>query len=243
MEKSATTLAQHYTVLGNTQRDFRNANLYALVASYVSGKTVVDVGSGSGIFSGLLSQQGKEVIGIEPNGELRKLAHALNPETKVLSGVAEDITTLITAPVDTVVMIDVLEHVADDVEQVKKINAVLAREGTVVLVVPAHPFLYGKRDEGMGHYRRYSKKMLVTLLKENGFSMQSVRHWNALGVLPYFISEKLLSKPLEVKARAGGRVSLVNRVLRWCLYQWFKYIENTFDFGFGLSIIVVARKI
>lgn len=243
MEKSATTLAKHYTVLGNAQKDFRNANLYNLIASYVQGKVVVDVGSGSGVFSSLLSKQGKEVIGIEPNNELRTLAHMLNPDSNLFSGVAEDITTFITTSVDTVVMIDVLEHVADDKAQIKKINTVLAQNGEVVLVVPAHPFLYGKRDERMGHYRRYSKSNLVTLLEESGFSIRSVRHWNVLGVLPYLISEKVLSKPLEVKAREAGEVGVVGRVIRWCLYEWFRHVENTFNFGCGLSLIIVAKKV
>ena len=64
-------LVEHYNQLGDFRSDFRNANLFQLVATLVKGNSVVDVGSGAGFFLGLLKEQGKEVLGIEPNEGMR----------------------------------------------------------------------------------------------------------------------------------------------------------------------------
>lgn len=229
-------LVGHYSALGELKSDFRNYNLFNLVASEVSGESVVDIGCGPGNLSSILKARGKKVRGIEPSADMRELAHALNPEVVVIAGMAEDINTLVREPVDAVTMIDVLEHVEDDVAQVKKISSVLKPGGDFIFVVPSHQVLYGKRDKEMGHYRRYSKKMLKDILLANGFHVESMRYWNALGVLPYLLSEKIFHKALNPKSR--HKAGIVQHVLN----LWFKCIENNFDFGFGLSIIGVAKK-
>lgn len=150
-------LVEHYKKIGGLKKDFRNWNLFCLVAPLVKGESVADVGCGAAFFSGILKASGKKVIGFEPSEEMRLLARQMNPSVNILPGRAEEIDSLLPEPVDSVVMIDVLEHIKEDFEQIKKVRAVLNNGGEFVFVVPAHPFLYGKRDEQMGHYRRYSK--------------------------------------------------------------------------------------
>lgn len=243
MEKKEDFLVAHYRALNDLRTDFRNYNLFTLVTSLVTGRTVVDIGCGSGFFANMLMERGKEVVGIEPNEEMRNLAKEINPEIAIVAGGAEDIPILITKPVDSITMLDVLEHVENDTEQVRKVYNTLRETGEFVLVVPAHPILFGMRDRGMHHYRRYTKSALVKIFTENGFQVVKMRHWNALGFFPYFISEKILRRPLIAKIRGGGQKNLFSRLLQKALNSWFLLIENNFDFGFGLSIIAVARKI
>lgn len=243
MEKKEDFLVAHYRALNDLRTDFRNYNLFTLVTSLVTGRTVVDIGCGSGFFANMLMERGKEVVGIEPNEEMRNLAKEINPEIAIVAGGAEDIPILITKPVDSITMLDVLEHVENDTEQVRKVYNTLRETGEFVLVVPAHPILFGMRDRGMHHYRRYTKSALVKIFTENGFQVVKMRHWNALGFFPYFISEKILRRPLIAKIRGGGQKNLFSRLLQKALNIWFLLIENNFDFGFGLSIIAVARKI
>ena len=157
-------------------------------------------------------------------------------------GRAEEVDVLLEKPVDTVTMLDVLEHIEKDVDQVKKVHAALQKEGEFVIVVPAHPFLYGVRDIQMGHYRRYTKKALSELLTSNGFTVRYIRHWNVLGLIPYMVSEKILHKPLQVGLREHTEGGLLGNLVRWCLHQWFKIVENNVNFGVGLSIICVAES-
>lgn len=241
-QSSEEHLVEHYNKLGDFRSDFRNANLFRLVATLVKGKSVVDIGCGAGFFLGLLKEQGKEVLGIEPNQGMRDLCSKANPDVTTILGSAEEVDTLLGKPVDTVTMLDVLEHIEKDVDQVKKVYAVLKEGGEFVIVVPAHPFLYGIRDIQMGHYRRYTKKALCELLTSNGFTIQYIRHWNVLGLIPYIVSEKILHKPLKVGLREHTEGGLLGNLVRRCLHQWFKVVENNVNFGVGLSIICVAKK-
>ena len=242
MEKKEDYLVEHYQALEDIRTDFRNANLFNLIASKVTGTTVVDIGCGSGFFGNLLVERHKEVIGIEPNDDMRVLASRINPKVTVIPGRAEDVVDLVTKSVETVVMLDVLEHVENDGEQVQKVQQVLVEHGQFIVVVPACPFLYGERDKGMHHYRRYTADSLRTVLTQNGFEINTMRHWNMLGFFPYLISEKIFHKPLTSKLRGSTMVGVGGRILRKVLNLWFKRVENVFDFRFGLSIIAVARK-
>lgn len=243
MANPGDVLVAHYQTIDDLESDFRNANLVRLVASFVQGQTVVDIGSGSGFLAGTLQRSGKKVTGIEPEPGLCELSKRLNPDVAVITGRAEEIDALVTEPVDAVVMADVLEHIEHDSEQVRKIHSVLRENGEFILVVPAHPFLFGERDRQMGHYRRYTKATLARVLIEGGFRLERVRYWNALGMLPYFIAEKVFRRPLRAEFRDGKKKGLFTRVVRRMLHLWFRHVENRCNFGFGLSIIAVAKSI
>ncbi len=242
-QQSEKYLVDHYTQLQNFNKDFRNYNLFQLVSTLVKGNSVVDVGCGAGFFLGMLKGRGKKLVGIEPNEGMCALASKANPDVNVITGSAENIGTLLTTPVDCITMLDVLEHVEDDVTQTKRTWSALSPYGEFIIVVPAHPFLFGERDKNMGHYRRYSTDSLRLLLASNGFEIQSIRYWNALGVLPYAISEKILKRPLRVRLREGERNGLFGNLLQKILNVWMREFENRFSIGFGLSIICVAKKI
>lgn len=241
-QSSEQHLVEHYSLLQNFNKDFRNANLFRLVATLVTRESVVDIGCGAGFFLGMLQERGKDVLGIEPNEGMRVLAEKVNPQVKVVAGSAEEVDRIVTAPVGTVTMLDVLEHVENDTEQVRRIRSILTPDGEFVLVVPAYPFLYGKRDIAMGHYRRYTKSSLEKLLTENGFSIVSTRYWNALGVLPYVVSEKIFQRPLRVRLREGDHRGGIGELLRKGIDFWMREFENRFTMGFGLSLICVAKK-
>jgi 2-polyprenyl-3-methyl-5-hydroxy-6-metoxy-1,4-benzoquinol methylase len=236
-------LVQHYLAIDELKSDFRNRNLFNLVAGLVTGNEVVDIGCGVGSFANQLKEKGKNVLGIEPSEGMRNLAAEINPKVNIVSGMAEDVGKLVKNQVDTITMLDVLEHVENDTLQVKRIYSVLNEKGEFVFVVPAHPLLYGQRDKNMGHYRRYTKKMLKNILIHNNFRIKYMRHWNALGFFPYFVSEKIFNKPLESRLRKSDVDGAFSRFARNAFHLWFSRIENNFDFGFGLSIICVAQKI
>src|SRR3989344_8823483 len=132
-------LVEHYEELGDFKSDFRNFNLFNLIAGLVTGQKVLDIGCGVGNFLSVLRSQGKEVVGVEPSDGMRELAAKINPEIKI---VAEAAGTF-----DTVTMLDVLEHIEDDGGQAERVYSMLNNGGQFIIVVPAHPILYGKRDK------------------------------------------------------------------------------------------------
>ncbi len=237
---SDTALSNLYQGLGDIKGDFRNANLIELIASKISGKKVLDIGCGAGHLLSRLSSLGKAVIGIEPNKDLATKAQTILGDAKILCRPAEDGLSDITE-VDTITMLDVLEHIEDDGAQIARTAEILPSGGTVVIVVPAHPYLYGRRDEKYGHFRRYTGAQLRALLLRHNFAMMEMRHWNMLGVLPYWFSEKILKRSLDPKFRDVSD-SAQNSLFSRSLYQWFRLVENRVSFGFGLSLIAIAKK-
>jgi len=241
MTDSEEYLADLYSKMGDPRRDFRNSNLTSLVVSEVKGQKVLDIGCGNGFLLSMLQKEGRDVFGIEPNKALIKLAKIMNEDLTVLQGYAGDIDKF-SAKLDTITMIDVLEHIEDDNGQLEKVFSHLHDGGCFILVVPAFKWLYGKRDQNNGHFRRYSKKEVVEKLRSAGFLINKIRYWNVMGFLPYIISEKLLRRELNIKLREEGEMGLLARISQKFLHVWFRYIENKVNFRLGLSLICISEK-
>jgi len=234
-------LADLYRGLGSQRNDFRNLNLNRWVAAQVVGQNVLDVGCGSGALLDLLRRAGKRAFGIEPNGILKRLAADRHPALTVLEHTGAGLHRF-GRRFDTVTILDVLEHIEDDEAQLHRIFDALEEEGRLVVVVPACPALYGKRDRNNGHFRRYTRTELVAKLSRCGFRVRLVRHWNVLGFLPYWFSERILRRELNSRLRTDQKRWLGGRLLVALLQGWFRYVENRWSFGFGLSLLAVAEK-
>ncbi|HOW35819.1 MAG TPA: class I SAM-dependent methyltransferase [Candidatus Omnitrophota bacterium] len=240
MDSSSAHLEEHYTSLGNLKSDFRNKNLYELISSCLDKKTLLDIGCGAGHFLNIAHEKGFQVSGVEPDQKLIDLSRKLYPgNLNITNCPAEQIDT-IRGKFDNITVIDVLEHVEDDMSVLKKIKGLLAEDGRLIILVPCHPHLYGKRDKAMGHYRRYSKSNLVDKLEKNGYRILKLRFWNMLGYLPYLISEKVLQREISSSFRENKSGSPLHNAVSKVLNLWFKYAENAVNFGFGLSLICVV---
>ena len=244
MDPSFQHLEYLYRELDDLKNDFRNPNLYRLVLSYAKGKEILDVGCGVGHFLAVAHQEGFCVAGLEPNEKLIELSRKFYPfDLNIYPLYAEQIDQ-IRQKFDSITLIDVLEHIEDDVRLLVQLKNLLKEDGRLIILVPNHPHLCGHRDKMLGHFRRYSADELKRKLRANGFDVEHMRVWNMIGYFPYFIAEKILRKPLETSLRKNKGISgnplkkLLNRVLG----VWFRQVENNINFGFGLSLLCVAKK-
>lgn len=234
-------LAAHYASLGSLDNDFRNANLVRLVADSVRGSRVLDIGCGSGGLLKLLHSRGKSVAGLEPNSELVRLANSLHPELQIRHGEGGAVRSF-AEPFETITIIDVLEHIEDDVAQIHAMHERLVPGGQLVVIVPCSPLLYGERDRAQGHFRRYTRKELITKLRDGGFLIDRTRYWNALGYLPYLFAERLMGRPLQVSLRTSLPKSWLQKLAIRALHVWFQTVERHVNFGLGLSLLCLAHK-
>lgn len=242
MENAGENLAKIYNELYDLRRDFRNANLLDKIVSLVRGDKILEIGCGNGILLQKLKNNGKNVLGVEPNEDLIKIAKKINPYLNVIHGTAENLDGLVSEKFDAIIMTDVLEHIENDGLLLENFHKYLNRAGQLIIVVPAYQALYGIRDKNIGHYRRYSRKTLSVLLENKKYKVKRIFYWNMLGVIPYFLSEKIWHKPLHTDLRSGGELSVFKKLISKALFVWFKYVENKINLGFGLSVICVASK-
>jgi glycosyltransferase involved in cell wall biosynthesis len=136
------------------------------------------------------------------------------------------------AKLDTIVCINVLEHIEDDAKVLQNFFQLLRPGGHALLLVPADPRLYTGVDKALGHFRRYTTDSLTFKLKEAGFEVLESRGFNRLGSLGWYVSGKLLKRT----TLSAGQMKL---------YDWLlpaaKLVERL-PLLPHLSVIAVGRK-
>lgn len=194
---------------------------------------ILEVGCGIGNFTGLLVKYGK-VWAIDINQEYITKTRQ-NKKINVGFG---DIETgkyfFKNKRFDSIVCLNVLEHIKDDNSALNNLFALLKPGGKLILLVPSHQFLYGSIDSAIGHFRRYSKNKLTTMLKKAGFEIILAKRLNFLGAIGWFISGRIL-KDNAVKV---GSIKIFNAVAPYVLS-----VEDLFVTPIGTSILIIAQKI
>ena len=95
---------------------------------------------------------------------------------------------------DTVICLNVVEHLADDLTALGNFREVLEEHGRAIILVPCGPWLYGSLDEVLGHHRRYTRKQLTDLVERAGFHLERMLEFNRVGVIAWWLNARLLRK-------------------------------------------------
>ena len=115
---------------------------------------------------------------------------------------------------DTVLCLNVLEHIPDERRALENIRSLLVPGGRAIILVPQGPNLYGAIDEVLGHCRRYSREPLRRLLEEAGFGVERMLDFNRAAWPGWYIQGKLLRR------RTLGRLPL--RLFDRLVWLWRK---------------------
>jgi SAM-dependent methyltransferase len=134
--------------------------------------------------------------------------------------------------IDTIVCLNVLEHIEDDRNTLKDFAAVLPQGGHLVLLVPSMPALYGTLDVHLDHFRRYDQEPLRKLLADCGFECDTLRYVNRVGVFGWWLNSRVLKR----KVLPRGQLA----VFRWIM-PLLKF-EQKHPPSFGLSLLALARR-
>jgi len=95
----------------------------------------------------------------------------------------------------------------------------------------------------LGYFRRYNLGEISRHFEELGFSVVKRRYWNSLLLIPYFLLYKVLKNESHFeKIRGGSKEGFLKRLVSAIFRYWFKNIENKYNIGFGLTIVLVAEK-
>ncbi len=134
--------------------------------------------------------------------------------------------------VDTIVCLNVLEHIENDVATLFDFHALLPAGGRLVLIVPALARLYGSLDEHLRHFRRYEKDELEGKVRAAGFSIDDCRFLNRPGIFGWYVNGKILRRRVLPSGQLAAFRLLLPLLRR----------EETNPPSVGMSLLAIARK-
>jgi len=200
--------------------------IYDRIKECLSDKRVLDVGSGIGnITKYFCNSSIKEVVLSDSSDEmltqLKAIFSSLDNHRVVKLDISSthSVLSLSAEPIEVITCINVLEHIKNDLAALKNMHKILCRNGTLVLMVPALPCLFGTLDELNRHYRRYAKKLLNEKLKRAGFVIKEEYYMNFFGITTWFLSGKILRQKKFSKHICGildKCVPLLAKIEKYC---------------------------
>ncbi len=134
---------------------------------------------------------------------------------------------------DTILALNVLEHIEKDTSALREMAALLAPGGRIILQLPAHTLLYGSLDVNLDHFRRYTASDIRRKFAAAGLETERLVRFNMFGALGWLLCSRILRK----KILPQGQLGLFNR-----LTPLFMAIERAVPVPFGLSLLAVGRK-
>ena len=200
---------------------------------YLSG-TVLELGAGIGTFSShLINESIERLVLVEPATALcerLRRRFASDPRVAVRHGVLEDVQD----DANAIVSVNVFEHIPDDAATVRTAYRRLYSGGTLLVFVPALPWLYSPMDRHFGHFRRYARPGLHELLRGAGFAIERLAYVNMLGAVAWLMSGLILRR----KTLTPAMVKLNDRILIPVAARFERRLQPPL----GQSLIAVARK-
>lgn len=200
--------------------------------SFIKGD-ILEIGCGIGNFTKYLEKYGSVyAIDIDKN--------YINQTKKKVDNVVVGLGNLETGDYffkprkfDTIICLNVLEHIKNDSVAIKNIHKLLKPTGHLILLIPSHPSLYGQIDRAVDHYRRYDKKKITSEIKSMGFEIIQSKRLNFLGALGWWFTGKILKENTIRK----DKIKIFN-----IFGPVFLALEKLIEPPLGTSILIIAKK-
>ncbi|MGH2952856.1 MAG: class I SAM-dependent methyltransferase [Solirubrobacterales bacterium] len=194
---------------------------------------ILDAGCGGGATLAALAPLG-DVIGLEPSRASRQ--RALERPVEVVDGTLEQLP-FGEAEFDLALVLDVLEHLADDITGLGELRRVVRPGGALIVTVPAHPRLWSRHDELNHHRRRYTRSTLADAAARSGWRVRRITHFNSL-LLPIAVAARQLDQGDGLAIPPRG----VNRALEAALQLERLLIRLGVRLPAGLSLLAELRR-
>jgi SAM-dependent methyltransferase len=199
------------------------------------GKRVLEVGAGLGATTQALCDGSQaEWICLEPDPQLlaqvreKELPACCRPQVGFVSSLASE------AVFDSILYIDVLEHIEDDRAELARASQHIGPGNRLIVLSPAYPFLYSPFDQSIGHYRRYDRASLAALTPP-GCKIVKMQYLDSVGLLTSLANRLFLRQSLPTQAQ----------ILFWDrrLVPLSRFFDRLIGYRFGRSILGIWERI
>jgi SAM-dependent methyltransferase len=230
----------HSIVGGRTLEIFENTpKLNSWIYSKLSGEIrgdVLEVGSGIGNLSRLIARDAERVVLTDMESHYlatlrRNFEDGERVQVARFDLEHEPPPEVAGRRFDSIVAVNVIEHLRDDRTAVLRLARLLKPGGKLLVYVPACPFAYGQIDDAIGHYRRYTAATLASLMRSAGLEPTPAHYMNFVGVFGWFFNGRILRR----RTISPQQVALFERfvdILR---------IEDRISLPIGLGLVIHAR--
>ena len=204
------------------------------------GKKILEIGSGLGGISKLLPQNDLTLSDLRSD-YFKFLKKQFNCNTVKLDIENESPKELI-EKFDTIFSSNVFEHIKDDQEAFNNCYKLLKPGGKLLLYVPARQEIFGKLDEDMGHYRRYTVEEGIKKAKKAGFKIIADNYSNLPGYFTWWGRGVLISKLIKSDSGKSGSDSFLAKIFDLFVVPLL-WLEKFYQPPFGQSLFLVAEKV
>lgn len=201
------------------------------------GQRIAEVGAGMGNFSQLiLNNDIAQLYAFEPSPNMYENLQARiggHKNTTLINGTFEEKAYDLSGRLDSVIYINVLEHIEDDQRELEIARDALKPGGNLLIFVPALSWLYSNFDREIGHFRRYHKQPLTNKIKHAGLDITDIRYFDMAGILPWYANFVLMKGQMNKKG-----VHLYDKLA----VPVSRMVEKLLTPPIGKNLILVAKK-
>jgi SAM-dependent methyltransferase len=198
---------------------------------------LIEIGAGTGNISKFALNHGQLMLTEIDENLLNLLKRRFNSR-KNISFFHYDVTEKPPAAFrekyNSVLAVNVLEHIENDVLGFRNMNSLLRKNGQLLILVPAKKFAYTNLDRSLGHFRRYEKDELKNKVEEAGFIVEKLYFFNFIGLFSWWIRDKLVSNKKEL---AESHVRTFDKIV-----PILRILESFIPIPVGISLICIAKK-
>ena len=218
--------------------NFDKANLYRLyqfnlIKDCIKGD-VLEVGPGNCVYLKNYFEICKKIYLVEPTKKYFDKLKKIKKKHKNMF-ISKNLNIFKKKSFNTILYLDVLEHIKNDKLEIKKAFKLLKKGGTLVICVPAFQCLYSLYDKKIGHYRRYNKTEFKKMLKKCKIKTYEMRYFDFVGGLLIFISNFFFKNNLnnfQLKIKIWNLLVPISLIIDFILMKYF----------FGKSLLVKIKN-
>jgi len=234
---------QEITYVGNELELFQHATVWK---KYFGEKIkpflkerVLEVGAGMGSTTlNLCDGSQKQWVCLEPDPSLFQILKGRIEQQELpscctaMKGTLQDLPP--SKKFDTIMYIDVIEHIENDAQELNRAVSLLEPGGFLIVLVPAHQFVFSEFDKSLGHYRRYNKEKLETIIPA-GLKKEKLFYLDSLGLLASVVNKYFLKQDYPT----------LKQIIFWdkTIVRFSKVTDFLINYQTGKSLIGIWQKV